>query len=840
MAQIKMKYGIDLGTTNSAICKMENGEPVIKKTDTLKDTLPSCIAFSKKRVISAGDSAYRKMSSDKAKATKTWNKGETNVFLEFKRTMGLDTKYESPFMGRSFSSEELSAEVLKALKSFVSDDNISACVITIPAKFKTDQIAATKRAATLAGIDHCELLQEPIAASMAYGLSSAKKDGIWLVFDFGGGTFDAALLKVEDGIMQVKDTEGDNYLGGKNLDYAVVDGIIIPFLQENFCIDDILGDDTKKQILRDALKPYAEKAKNYLSFNPVCDDVEYLIGTLGTDDDGEELDLTDMVVTQEQLKQVVEPIFQKAIDICKKLLSRNNLSGRNLDSLILVGGPTYSPILRSMLKNQVTPNVDTSIDPMTAVAKGAALFASGIDTEAKRPNTATGSTTGTVALELAYESSSVETVEFVSIRLLPEESTGAIPSHLFVELTRNDKGWSSGKVEINDIGDVIECQLMEGKANSFTIVAYDEKGNTVPCFPNEVNIMQGIVVGSAVLPYNIGIEVRDSLRDKNVFVPLKGLEKNQPIPAIGVRNGLRTPKQLRPGMETDRLVIPIYQGEHDAEGSSAIYNVHVTNIIITGDDIPALIPQNSDLDITVKVDRSQMMTVEVTFPVIGETIEKEIDVNQRAGVNERELQKRLEEAKSKLQTLNEAPGVTARETAEAKAMLEDISRRFDGEKGSEDGKMHLLADLRRAFLKMEETEKAHEWETLETELRMEYAKLEKANNDFGHEYDAQVADLHRRTDMVIKKQDEQMGHQILDEIKSLNVHITLLPRCIDFVKYYNIFFGRVSWKDAGRARDLLNQCMEIVNNNPTRETLHPLVCSVIELMEDEIIDIPLS
>ena len=134
--------------------------------------------------------------------------------------------------------------------------------------------------------------------------------------------------------------------------------------------------------------------------------------------------------------------------------------------------------------------------------------------------------------------------------------------------------------------------------------------------------MQGIVVGNAVLPYNIGIEAHDSNRNKDVFVPLKGLEKNQPIPAIGVRNGLKTPSQIRPGMTADSLVIPIYQGEHNAEGSNAIYNDHVTNIIITGDDVPALIPANSDLDITVKVDRSQMMTVEVTFPVIGETIEK--------------------------------------------------------------------------------------------------------------------------------------------------------------------------------------------------------------------------
>ena len=543
MAQIKMKYGIDLGTTNSAICKMENGEPTIKKTDTLKDTLPSCVSFTKKKVIKVGDSAYNDLRQDKSRASKKMSKMSENVFLEFKRTMGLDTQYESKNMERSFSSEELSAEVLKALKSFVSDDSINACVITIPAKFKTDQIAATKRAATMAGIDHCELLQEPIAASMAYGLSSAKKDGMWLVFDFGGGTFDAALLKVEDGIMQVKDTEGDNYLGGKNLDYAIVDEIIIPYLKENFVIDDILEDDTKKQILRDAMKFYAEQAKNQLSFKDKCD-VTSQLDEFGEDDEGTEIEL-DMVITKEQIAEVLSPIFQKAIDICKNLLSRNNLKGKDLDSLILVGGPTYSPVLRSMLKEQITPNVDTSIDPMTAVAKGAALFASGIDTESKGPGV--GGNSCTVALDLAYESSSVETVEFVSVKLLKNECTGTIPSKIFIELTRNDKGWSSGKVEINEIGDVIECQLMEGKSNSFAIVAYDEKGSAIPCFPNEVNIMQGIVVGNAVLPYNIGIEAHDSNRNKDVFVPLKGLEKNQLITAIGVRNGLKTYLNLGSG-----------------------------------------------------------------------------------------------------------------------------------------------------------------------------------------------------------------------------------------------------------------------------------------------------
>lgn len=825
MAQVKMKYGIDLGTTNSAMCKMENGAPCIRKADTLKDTLPSCVSFTKKKVVKVGDTAYNDLRQDKSKATKKWSKLNENVFIEFKRTMGLNTPYESSNMDCSFSSEELSSEVLKALKSFISDDTINAAVITIPAKFKADQIAATKRAATLAGIEHCELLQEPIAASMAYGLSSAKKDGMWLVFDFGGGTFDVALLKVEDGIMQVKDTEGDNYLGGKNLDYAVVDEIIVPYIQENYVIDDILSDDVKTQILRDAMKFYAEQAKNQLSFKSQCD-ITSQLDEFGEDDEGTELEL-DMIVTQQQIKKVVTPIFQKAINICKDLLKRNNLQGSDLDSLILVGGPTYSPVLREMLKEQITPNIDTSVDPMTAVAKGAALYAAGIDSEVKEELK-----TGTIALDISYESSSVESMEFVSVKLLPNECTGTVPAKLFIELTRNDKGWSSGKIEINEIGDVVECLLMEGKANMFTITTYDEKGTLIPCFPNEVNIIQGIVVGNAVLPYSIGIEVHDRSLDRDVFIPLKGLEKNQPIPAIGVRNGLKTPKQLRPGIVTDNMIIPIYLGEYNAEGMSAIYNDHVFDVSITGDDVPALIPADSDLDITLKVDRSQQMIMEVTFPIIGETIEKVIEVGQRStGVDVIELQKRLDEAKQKLASLQSSPAVKESETTEVQNMLNELAGRFEGEKGSDDGKMHLLADLRRAFLKIEGIEKEHEWDSLEAELRTEFDRLEKANNDLGNKYNSQVKELRNQTDEAIRKKDIQMGRQVLDDINSLFIGVTLIYQLIGFVQHHSRNFGQYSWKDASRARQLLNQGMEMVGNNPEADSLHPLVCAVIELMD---------
>lgn len=722
-----MKFGIDLGTTNSAICKMEGGEPVIKKTDTLKDTLPSCVSFTRKKVVKVGDSAYNDLRQAKSQATKNWSNGKVNVFIEFKRDMGTDKTSFSSNMDVSYTPEQLSSEVLKTLKSFIGDENVSAAVITIPAKFKADQIAATKRAAQLAGIEHCELLQEPIAASMAYGLSAANKNGQWLVFDFGGGTFDAALIKVEDGIMQVKDTEGDNYLGGKNLDYAIVDDIIIPYLRENFVIDEIMAKDATRNILRDAMKFYAEQAKNQLSFKTQAD-ITSQLDEFGEDDEGNEIEL-DLIITQEQLKPVLAKVFQKAVDITKNLLKRNGLKGTDLDKLILVGGPTYSPVLREMLREQVTPNVDTDIDPMTAVAKGAALFASGIDSEIKEEIAV-----GTVALNLTYEANSVQPMEYVTVQLDKDECTGDIPEKLFVELVRSDNGWSSGKVEVNDIGDVIECQLMEGKNNAFAITAYDDKGTAIPCFPKEINIMQGIVVGNAVLPYNISIEVHDTGLDKNVVKSVKGLEKNQQIPATGTLNGLKMRNQLRPGMADDTIIIPIYQSEHNAEGTSAVHNDHVFDVVITGDEVGQMVPVGSDVDITIKVDRSQMLKFEAFFPVSGETVEKEVEIAVRSVISAFELEKLKDAANNKLRTLKSSSSISANETSETDKLITDINSRFDGEKSSEDGRMHLQADLRRAFLEIERLEQLHEWDALEAEIRDEFDRLEKANNDLGNKY----------------------------------------------------------------------------------------------------------
>ena len=823
MARVKIDYGIDLGTTNSSICRMEKGEPVVVKTDTLKDTLPSCVSINKKGSIKVGDSAYNTMKSDKRRASKSGKAMDSNTYIEFKRTMGTDTKYHCSNVGRDFTSEELSAEVLKTLKSFVTDEVFRSVVITVPAKFTVGQKTATIEAAKKAGFDHCELLQEPIAASFAYGLSSEQKNGIWMVFDFGGGTFDAALLKVEDGIMQVFDTAGDNYLGGKDLDAAIVENIIIPYLKENYSIDGILGDKEKNTVLRDAMKTYAEDVKNQLSFKN-SEDILSNLGDLGEDEDGEEIEL-DLTVTQQQVFDAMRPVFQKAVDVCKELMKRNNLKGSDLNKLILVGGPTHSPLIRQMLREQITPNVDTSIDPMTAVATGAALYASTRDADVNDSDIEVG----TIKLDIGYEATSVEQTEWVSVKLDKTGSESSCPAKVLVELVRGDNAWSSGKTEIDEMGNVIEANLVEGKPNAFSVVCYNEKGDQLSCFPSEITIIQGSKVSSAPLPYNIGIAIWDDHKEKAVFKAATGLEKNKPVPAVGVVNGLSTSKQLRPGLASDLLTVPIYQCEDDPEaGRTAALYEYVADVIVTGEEVESLIPENSPVDITLKVDSSEQMTMDIYFPSTDFTVSKSLDTSKKQSVSEAEklIPQMLRDAQRDINRLAES-GVNT------EALQNELNGVMDEDKNSQEKKA-VLQHLKEVLRKIEDEDAGSEWDRLEREIREEFERLEKADRELGNDKSHQLTNhLRSQADQVIRSRNVLVGRDLLDKIRTVFFQLTMIYQCMGLIRDCSNNFGRYRWKDASRAQQLVNQGMAIIGNNPTVEQLQPIAAQLVGLMPDD-------
>ena len=233
MARRTIDYGIDLGTTNSSIALFENGNCTVFQNDYDDELTPSAVQIDEAGQLVIGKKAYQHLIED-----------EENTVSQFKLWMGTHQTKDFKRSKKVMSPEELSAEVLKDLKINVrrsQNEDVKYAVITVPASFGALKCDATQRAAHLAGIEGAPLLQEPIAASIAYGMFKSNQNGRWLVYDLGGGTFDVALVSIEGGLLSVIDHEGDNHLGGSNWDKILVDAFVITFLKENFSINTFMS-----------------------------------------------------------------------------------------------------------------------------------------------------------------------------------------------------------------------------------------------------------------------------------------------------------------------------------------------------------------------------------------------------------------------------------------------------------------------------------------------------------------------------------------------------------------------------------------------------------------------
>lgn len=817
-------FGIDLGTTNSAISKMENGIPESIRTNNLKDTMPSCVFINRRGAIQVGDAAFYALKTEKLNAMKNWDSSDDNSFIEFKRTMGSDAKYDSSNAKRSFSSIELSAEVLKTLKSFEKDENINTVVITVPAAFKNNQIDHTRQAGKLAGFQQVEIITEPEAAAWVYGQNTENKDGYWLVFDFGGGTFDAALLKVSDGIRQVIDTEGDNYLGGKNIDEAIVDKIIIPYLKNRFAVDELLSDDYKSKILRNSMKFYAEEIKKQLSFSDETSILTNLGDIPGEDDEGNELEL-DITVSASELENAIAPVFQKSIDISQELLKRNNLEGSKLGALILVGGPTLSPVLRRMLASQIC-KPDTSVDPMTVVAKGAAIYASTI----KRKEETIETNPTKIQLEINFEPTSVLDEEDGVIKILADKTESEIPATVFANVSRQDGGWSSGNVEINSIGEIVTVQLEKGKSNAFSVTLYDDKGNKLECEPSSFNVLQGGRGGSAVLPYNVGIEIQDRNTGKLEFRTVEGLTKSKQLPASGTMSNLKTPKQIRPAMDSDFLEIAIYQGEHGADRSRAIHNHHINTIYITGSDLPALLPANSDVDIELKIDINQKITGLATFPHLAFTFEFECETvtdttgEDKASYLSNEINKGLRSVKQL-----KSKGIDGAEIDKAEKELGEIKSQFEKDKSASDKQQQALENLRKVLKVVDKLEGDREWPEMEKELKEAFYNLEEINKKKGNEQTTKmVNDIKPNVEQAIRDKDKKHTPALIEMINQLGFELERLEHLIGFILFHDRDFDSIRWRDRQAARNAIERGKSIIYETPSVSSLQHIVNDIYD------------
>ena len=725
---------------------------------------------------------------------------------------------------------------LSKIKGFQSCFFLS---VPVPARFKVPQNEATIKAGKLAGFEVVELLQEPIAASIAYGLDAKNKDGIWLVFDFGGGTFDVALVKVVQGVMTVIDTAGDNNLGGKNLDLAMVDKLIIPYLDENYTIKSFLKE-PKKEILRNAMKGYAEDAKVQLSDNPTTDIATFPGDIRATDDEGTEFNLN-MTISQEQLAEVFSPIYQKAIDITKKILSKNNLKGSQLECLILVGGPTFSPIVQNMLKEQITENVIAK-NQMTSVAIGAALYASTKEIGVL----ATPPPVGTIALDLNYDAAVVGEEVRVNVKVSQGSSNKAIPEKLFVVIDRDDKVFKSDKKQISERASLIDLLLNKDTSNYFTINLTDDKGNKLECQPNNFTILEGITTPHAPLPYAWGIEVWNEQKKLSVFEPLKGLEKNQiQNGAVGISNKLKTPKQITGGLVKDVLKIPLYQGEDDAAGKSSFHSNHVGDVIITGETIPGILPVNSEFEVTLKFDKNGTPTCFAFFPLLNHTEEIKVVIEKLAQVDGKWLLKEIKSDIQKAEALNNENSMPI--LAKCISDLNILSGDFKNEEGNENGKIRILDDLRKIRLIIEGEADKVEWPKIKQELKDSYYKAEEiveqiTNSGLGsnlnmQKVNAQLQDFKTKVDQIIIPENSHLAKETIENINDFIRAIIagVMPddgeREANFIEHYDNKFSEVIWLNTSRAREFINQAKSNINNGGSLQQLKQICQQISDLVD---------
>ena len=834
MARHKIDYGIDLGTTNSAIARMENGKSrIIKSDDKQMDTTPSCVYFNKKRTIFVGLEAISRLSNDDLKDFKEYSITKEvilprNAFHAFKRAMGTDIKYLCSNMDKEYTPEELSVEVLKKLKSYVGDEEVSAAVITIPMRFGQHQVNATRRAAELAGFQYIETLQEPIAASIAYGLESKKTRGFWLVFDLGGGTFDAVLLRVVDGIMKVEDSAGDTRLGGRDIDYAIVDNIFIPYLARQYKIDKILSTDQVRLLLRDALKWVAEDAKIQLSKASYCD--VFSDEPIGIDDNGKEMEL-DIKITLDDYKNVVEPIYQRVISISKELIQKNNLKGTDLEPVILVGGPTYSQTLRSMLKEQLSPNIDASLDPMTCVARGAALYGSTKDIpltvqEQKRDKTK-------IQLGLHYPETTVETEEKLGIKIERSQTIGDVPQKLFVEITRNDKAWSSGKIAIHGDAEIIPLLLKESETNGFLITLFDEKGTIYPCEPSNITIL-GFKAAPQIIPFDMCIEAAIMGKGKQRLVGLNGLEKNKSLPAKG-KGSFKTLMDIRPGNAKDIIRVPIYGGEH---GTRAILNNCADEIELTGEKFDKFLPKDSEVEITLHVDSTHFMKLFAYFPYIDHTVEVELKPWTQEKFDPKEIERELSNAGDKLTTLEEEYGLTEKDKIERlQKEVVELTKIFENGRGNDDDERKVKERLRDVLKAQDKLEEETEIPKAKEKLGEAMNSLLTTNHRYGNNETTRVIEeMQKKTKLAMDETKDIMVIQdLINDIKGLEFWGILWQDfgfLISYIKYYDDNFSSIQWKNNVMAKKLINDAKQIIATNPSKKELQNILGKIFDLLPE--------
>src|SRR3954470_9774938 len=349
--------GIDLGTSNSAAAALVGGKPTIiqaaEGTSIGGKSFPSVVAFSKDGQLMVGEPARRQMLSN-----------PEGTVIAAKRKMGTDYKFR--VYGKEYTPQQISSFILQKIKrdaeAFLGD-TVNKAVITCPAYFNDNQRQATKDAGEIAGLQVVRIINEPTAASLAFGLDKVQKDLKIMVFDFGGGTLDVTIMEMGGGVFEVKSTHGDTQLGGTDMDNTLVDYLVNEFKKQSGL--DVKNDKAAMMRIREA----AEKAKIELS-NIVTTEINLPFLAYDASSGPKNFILT---LTRSKLEELLRPIVERCRNPMLQALQDAKLNTSDIHKIILVGGPTRMPIVKEFVNSVMNKEPEGGVDPMEAVALGAAI-----------------------------------------------------------------------------------------------------------------------------------------------------------------------------------------------------------------------------------------------------------------------------------------------------------------------------------------------------------------------------------------------------------------------------------------------------------------------------------